>query len=112
MQEALKWFKESLEESLEDRDEESDEGIALVPLTGETSAAMDSPSFQRLIRALGIEPPDLEQAYWRIPADMLPATIKKRCNLIDAALRGEFITEGRYHKTKKNVRADKDDFFF
>lgn len=105
MQEALKWFKESLEESLEDRDEESDEGIALVPLTGETSAAMDSPSFQRLIRALGIEPPDLEQAYWRIPADMLPATIKKRCNLIDAALRGEFITE----EPKVIVASDSED---
>lgn len=96
MQEALEWIKESLEESLEDRDEESDEGIPVVPLTADTSAAMDSPSFQRLIRAMGIEPPDLEQAYWRIPASMLPATIKKRCTLIEAALRGEFVAEGLY----------------
>lgn len=109
MQEALKWFKESLEESLEDRDEESDEGIALVPLTGETSAAMDSPSFQRLIRAIGIEHPDHEQAYWRIPAEMLPATIKKRCNLIEAALRGEFITEEPKKLTTIDSDSDDDD---
>lgn len=103
MQEALKWITESLEESLDNRDEESDEGIALVPLTGETSAAMDSPSFQRLIRAMGIEPPDQEQNFWRIPANMLPASIKKRCNLIEAALRGEFVTEGRYKNKKKKT---------
>ncbi|XP_033230286.1 protein timeless homolog [Belonocnema kinseyi] len=104
MQEALEWIKESLEESLEDRDEESDEGIPVVPLTADTSAAMDSPSFQRLIRAMGIEPPDLEQAYWRIPASMLTATIKKRCTLIEAALRGEFVAED----SKKATAIDSD----
>ncbi|XP_051170612.1 protein timeless homolog [Leptopilina boulardi] len=106
MQEALKWITESLEESLDNRDEESDEGIALVPLTGETSAAMDSPSFQRLIRAMGIEPPDQEQNFWRIPANMLPASIKKRCNLIEAALRGEFVTE---EPKKTAIDSDSED---
>ena len=108
MQEALEWIKESLEESLEDRDEESEEGIAIVPLTAETSVAMESPSFQRLIRAMGIEPPALEQAYWRIPASMLPATITKRCTLIEASLRGEFVTEGLY----KDIKRFKHPFFY
>ena len=95
MQESLTWLKESLEESLEDRDEEDTEGQALVPLSAEVSEAMDSPIFQRFLRAAGMEAPDLEETYWRIPASILPSTIKKRCELIEAALRGEFIEEGK-----------------
>lgn len=94
MRESLEWLKESLEESLEDRDEESNEGIALVPLTANSSAAIDSPTFQRFLRGSEIHAPDLEEAYWRIPATMLVATIKKRIAIIDAALKGEFIEEG------------------
>lgn len=94
MSEALEWLRESLEESLEDRDEESDEGTALVPLTSEISAALDSPSFQKFLRAAGIESPDLEEAYWRIPSAMLVTTIKTRCEYIAAALRGEFVEAG------------------
>lgn len=96
MQEALQWLKESLEESLEDRDEENLDGQALVPLTAESAAAMDAPSFQRFLRAAGIQQPDQEETYWRIPATMLVGTIKKRCEIIVAALRGEFIEEGTW----------------
>lgn len=97
MKESLEWIRESLEEALEDRDEESIEGIPLVPITDYSSAAMDSPSFQRLLRAIGIEPPANEQeAYWRIPSIMLSATIRKRCNLITSILDGNYIDEGMY----------------
>lgn len=91
MQETLQWLKESMEETLEDRDEEDHEGQALVPLSAETGAAMDSPTFQRFLRAVGIQSPEAEENYWRIPASMLVSTIKKRCELIDKALKGEFI---------------------
>ncbi|XP_011690831.1 PREDICTED: protein timeless homolog isoform X1 [Wasmannia auropunctata] len=94
MREALEWIKESLQDILDDRDEESSEGIPLVPLTDYSSAAMDSPSFQKLLRAMGFVPPaDAQESYWRIPANMLTATLQKRCKLIGDALAGEFIVE-------------------
>ncbi|OXU26712.1 hypothetical protein TSAR_004656 [Trichomalopsis sarcophagae] len=114
LQEALQWLKESLEESLEDRDEESHEGLALVPLTAETSAAMDSPNFQRFLRGVGIEPPDLEEAYWRIPASMLVTTVKKRIEIIDKALKGEFVEEvvvASRRRDESESDEDDDDFF-
>ncbi|XP_033326523.2 circadian regulator timeout [Megalopta genalis] len=94
MKEALEWIKESLQDILDDRDEESTEGIPLVPLTDYSSAAMDSPSFQKLLRAMGFTPPfDEQESYWRIPANMLTSTVQKRCDLLDAALAGNFIAE-------------------
>ncbi|XP_025075247.1 protein timeless homolog [Pogonomyrmex barbatus] len=92
MREALEWIKESLQDVLDDRDEESSEGIPLVPLTDYSSAAMDSPSFQKLLRALGFVPPaDAQESYWRIPANMLTITIQKRYKLIEDALAGKFV---------------------
>ncbi|XP_031834411.1 circadian regulator timeout [Nomia melanderi] len=94
MNEALEWIKESLQDILDDRDEESTEGIPLVPLTDYSSAAMDSPSFQKLLRAMGFTPPfDEQESYWRIPANMLTPSIQKRCDLIESALAGNFIAE-------------------
>ncbi|XP_029034529.1 protein timeless homolog isoform X2 [Osmia bicornis bicornis] len=94
MNEALEWIKESLQDVLDDRDEESSEGIPLVPLTDYSSTAMDSPSFQKLIRAMGFTPPaDEQESYWRIPSNILNSTIQKHCNLIDAALAGNFVVE-------------------
>ncbi|XP_046476559.1 protein timeless homolog [Neodiprion pinetum] len=93
-QDALEWLKESLEDVLEDRDEESNEGVPLVPVTDFANAAMDSPSFQRLLRALGIEPPaDEQETYWRIPSNMLSSTIRKRIELIADALDGKLVDE-------------------
>ncbi|KAK0179064.1 hypothetical protein PV327_007889 [Microctonus hyperodae] len=110
MKESLEWIRESLEEALEDRDEESIEGIPLVPITDYSSAAMDSPSFQRLLRAIGIEPPANEQeAYWRIPSIMLSATIRKRCNLITSILNGNYIDEEPIIVEKRNLDSDVDD---
>ncbi|EGI62623.1 Protein timeless-like protein [Acromyrmex echinatior] len=94
MEEALEWIKESLQDVLDDRDEESSEGIPLVPLTDYSLAAMDSPSFQKLLRAMGFVPPaDGQESYWRIPANILTTTLQKRYKLIEDALVGEFIVE-------------------
>ena len=95
MNEALEWIKESLLDVLDDRDEESTEGIPLVPLTDYSSAAMDSPSFQKLIRAMGFTPPaDEQESYWRIPPNMPVSLIQKRCDLIESVLAGNFVFEG------------------
>ncbi|KAK2582180.1 hypothetical protein KPH14_004537 [Odynerus spinipes] len=108
MTEALKWLKESLEDALEDRDEESSEGIPLVPLTDYSSTAMESATFQKLLRAMGITPPKGEQeAYWRIPANMLASTIRKRCDLIEDALQGKFIVEEP--PPEKSTKSNKSD---
>ncbi|XP_058798651.1 protein timeless homolog isoform X2 [Phymastichus coffea] len=109
MRESLEWLKESLEDSLEDRDEESNEGIALVPLTANSSTAMDSPSFQRFLHGSGMHAPNLEETYWRIPATMLVTTIKKRIDIIDAALKGDFIEEAP--AVKNDESSDDDDIF-
>nr|XP_012151360.1 PREDICTED: protein timeless homolog [Megachile rotundata] len=111
MNEALEWLKESLLDVLDDRDEESSEGIPLVPLTDYSSAAMDSPSFQKLIRAMGFTPPaDEQECYWRIPSNMLNSTIQRHCNLIDAALAGNFVVEEpRAASTTAEIESDKND---
>jgi len=104
MEEALEWIKESLQDVLDDRDEESFEGIPLVPLTDYSMAAMDSPSFQKLLRAMGFVPPaDGQESYWRIPANILTTTLQKRYKLIEDALVGEFIVEGKWF-SKYDVR--------
>ncbi|CAL1677972.1 unnamed protein product [Lasius platythorax] len=107
MREALEWIKESLQDILDDRDEESSEGIPLVPLTDYSSTAMDSPSFQKLLRALGFVPPaDAQESYWRIPANMLTATIQKRYKLIEDALAGEFVVEETRPEPRKDFDTD------
>lgn len=94
MSEALEWIVESLEDALEDRDEECSEGIPLIPLTDYSTAAMDSPSFQHFLHSIGIEPPvDEQETYWRLSSSMLNSTIRKRRDLIVAALSGKFVTE-------------------
>ena len=104
MEEALEWIKESVQDVLDDRDEESSEGIPLVPLTDCSLAAMDSPSFQKLLRAMGFVPPaDGQESYWRIPANILTTTLQKRYKLIEDALVGEFIVEGKWF-SKYDVR--------
>ncbi|KZC14887.1 Protein timeless like protein [Dufourea novaeangliae] len=106
MELALVWIQESLQDILDDPDEESTEGIPLVPLTDYSSAAMDSPSFQKLLRAMGFTPPVNEQeSYWRIPANMLTSMIQKRCNLIDAVLAGNFVVE---ESTPRKIKIDDD----
>lgn len=96
MREALEWIRESLQDVLDDRDEESIEGVPLVPLTDYSATAMDSPSFQKLLRALGFVPPaDAQESYWRIPSNMLTNTIQKRCKLIDDVLAGTFVVGGK-----------------
>ncbi|XP_070151223.1 protein timeless homolog [Polyergus mexicanus] len=106
MREALEWIKESLQDILDDRDEESSEGIPLVPLTDYSSTAMDSPSFQKLLRALGFVPPaDAQESYWRMPANMLTATIQKRYKLIEDVLAGKFVVE----ETRPEPRKDYSD---
>ncbi|XP_012062583.1 PREDICTED: protein timeless homolog [Atta cephalotes] len=109
MKEALEWIKESLQDVLDDRDEESFEGIPLVPLTDYSMAAMDSPSFQKLLRAMGFVPPaDGQESYWRIPANILTTTLKKRYKLIEDALVGEFIVE-ETRKDHSNIDEKMDD---
>lgn len=96
MREPLEWITESLQDILDDRDEESSEGVPLVPLTDYSSAAMDSPSFQKLLRAMGFVPPaDAQESYWRVPANMPTTTIQKRCKLIGDVLAGEFVVAGK-----------------
>ncbi|XP_015606157.1 protein timeless homolog [Cephus cinctus] len=112
MKDALEWVKESMEEVLEDRDEESVDGIPLVPITDYSTVAMDSPSFQRLLRAIGIQEPANEQeAYWRIPSSMLNVTIRRRCDLIAAVLAGQFILEEPKEPSQEEpeVNSESDD---
>ncbi|XP_011173663.2 protein timeless homolog isoform X1 [Solenopsis invicta] len=107
MREALEWLKESLQDAVDDRDEESSEGIPLVPLTDYSSVAMDSPSFQKLLRAMGFVPPaDAQESYWRIPANILTATLQKRYKLIGDALAGEFVVEETRKDSDTDERAD------
>ncbi|XP_046688895.1 uncharacterized protein LOC124374789 [Homalodisca vitripennis] len=87
MQEALEWLKVSLQEVLDDLDDNGDdeEGIALLPLTASCIQAMDNPTFLQLLDILSIDKPTDQETYWRIPGRWKAADLNqtnwsdKRC---------------------------------
>ncbi|XP_046687268.1 protein timeless homolog isoform X2 [Homalodisca vitripennis] len=90
MQEALEWLKVSLQEVLDDLDDNGDdeEGIALLPLTASCIQAMDNPTFLQLLDILSIDKPTDQETYWRIPGRWKAADLTRRIGLIKDALEG------------------------
>uniref|UniRef100_A0A0K8V7G8 Protein timeless n=1 Tax=Bactrocera latifrons TaxID=174628 RepID=A0A0K8V7G8_BACLA len=86
-QEAIDWLKECLDDAAEDTEEpgEEDDGVPLVPLQEITREAMENTDFQKIIVALGIQPPLLgTESYWRIPVYLNSADLKFRAKIVAA----------------------------
>ncbi|XP_039970840.1 protein timeless homolog [Bactrocera tryoni] len=84
-QEAIDWLKECLDDAAEDTEEpgEEDDGVPLVPLQEIAREAMENTDFQKIIVALGIQPPLLgTESYWRIPVYLNSADLKFRAKIV------------------------------
>ncbi|KAL3279148.1 hypothetical protein HHI36_016662 [Cryptolaemus montrouzieri] len=91
MKEALEWLKESFSDAIEDFDDDTDEGIPLVPIMDYAVNAMDNNDFQNFLLGLGISKPfDEQETYWRIPGDMNLETMKSHEGLLTKVLEGTF----------------------
>lgn len=63
--ESLKWLAESLEEVALDQEAEgfdpTAEGVPLVPISSESVDAMENDLFQKVLKGVGVTPPNDEQ---------------------------------------------------
>uniref|UniRef100_A0A3Q2C843 Timeless circadian clock n=1 Tax=Cyprinodon variegatus TaxID=28743 RepID=A0A3Q2C843_CYPVA len=73
----LLWLQNSLTKTANDRDEDKvSQPVPLAPFSEENEDAMENRNFQKLLRKLGIRPPENEQeTFWRIPENMSPAQL-------------------------------------
>ncbi|XP_072238481.1 protein timeless homolog [Leuresthes tenuis] len=73
----LLWLQNCLNRTANDRDEDGvSQPVPLVPLAEASEEAMETKSFQRLLRKLGIRPPaDEQETFWRIPAEISPSQL-------------------------------------
>ncbi|KAM9408632.1 protein timeless homolog [Pholidichthys leucotaenia] len=82
MTKALLWLQTSLNRTAEDRADDHNnkrvsQPIPLVPLSEAAEEAMDTKSFQKLLRKLGMRPPANEQeSFWRIPAKISASQLR------------------------------------
>uniref|UniRef100_F6THE4 Timeless N-terminal domain-containing protein n=1 Tax=Ciona intestinalis TaxID=7719 RepID=F6THE4_CIOIN len=79
-EDCVAWIQTSLKSALEDRGTnkcKTAEPVPLVPVTEEQESALDDRHFKKLLKLLGLQPPDNEQErYWRIPGSMSPIKIE------------------------------------
>ncbi|XP_023035402.1 protein timeless homolog [Drosophila willistoni] len=84
-QTAIEWLKECLDDVSEDTDEpaEDDDGVPLLPLLEAQKEAMDDGNFQKVLVALGMQPPIVGmENYWRIPTYLNAADLKLRAQIL------------------------------
>ncbi|XP_054728280.1 protein timeless homolog [Anastrepha obliqua] len=82
---SIDWLKECLDDAAEETEEpnEEDDGVPLVPLQEATREAMENGDFQKVLVALGIQPPVLGgETYWRIPVYLNAADLKLRAKIV------------------------------
>ncbi|KAG5836304.1 hypothetical protein ANANG_G00253160 [Anguilla anguilla] len=74
----LLWLQNCLNRTADDREEEGlVQAVPLVPLMEENEDAMETASFQRLLRKLGVRAPaDEQESFWRIPAKLRPSQLR------------------------------------
>ncbi|XP_017475253.1 PREDICTED: protein timeless homolog, partial [Rhagoletis zephyria] len=84
-QDSIDWLKECLEDAAEETEEpnEEDDGVPLVPLQESACEAIENADFQKILVALGIQPPLLgSESYWRIPVYLNSADLKLRAKIV------------------------------
>ncbi|KAH8247230.1 hypothetical protein KR038_000464 [Drosophila bunnanda] len=84
-QSAVEWLQESLQDASEDTDEpaEEEDGVPLLPLMQDQKDAMEDGDFQKVLVALGMQPPIAGmETYWRIPTYLNPADLQLRAKIL------------------------------
>ena len=111
LEESLKpeidWIIESLKEASEDFEEPSedpDDAIPIVPFTEPQKSAFENEQFKKLLASINLQAPHGSETYWKIPANMMPDELNKRCKLLSGE---EYAEESLVMNT--NVSDDDDD---
>ncbi|XP_017039963.1 protein timeless homolog isoform X2 [Drosophila ficusphila] len=84
-QSAIEWLQESLQDASEETEEpaEDDDGVPLLPLMQDQKDAMEDGDFQKVLVALGMQPPILGmESYWRIPTYLNQADLQVRSKIL------------------------------
>ncbi|XP_022211508.2 LOW QUALITY PROTEIN: protein timeless homolog [Drosophila obscura] len=84
-QPAIEWLTECLNDASEDTDEqaEDDDGVPLLPLLQAQKDAMEDGDFQKVLVALGMQPPIAGmENYWRVPTYLNAADLKLRAKIV------------------------------
>ncbi|GAB6032071.1 hypothetical protein CHUAL_010437, partial [Chamberlinius hualienensis] len=83
----MKWIADDLKDIASDRESGIDnESVPLVPIVQENHDALENPIFIRLLKALGLEPPQKgQETYWRYPAKLSGDACRKRAQLLEEA---------------------------
>lgn len=84
-QSAIEWLQECLQDASEDTEEavEDDDGVPLLPLMENQKNAMEDGDFQKVLVALGMQPPiSGMEAYWRIPIYLNSADLILRSKIL------------------------------
>ncbi|EDX13111.1 GD18885 [Drosophila simulans] len=83
-QSAIEWLQECLQDASEDTEEavEDDDGVPLLPLMQDQKNAMEDGDSQKVLVALGMQPPITGmEAYWRIPIYLNSADLLLRSKI-------------------------------
>ncbi|XP_052836882.1 protein timeless homolog isoform X2 [Drosophila gunungcola] len=84
-QSAIEWLQECIQDASEETEEpaEDDDGVPLLPLMQDQKDAMEDGDFQKVLVALGMQPPIAQmEAYWRIPTYLNAADLKVRSKIL------------------------------
>lgn len=85
LKEAIEWIIESLNEAADDFEgpsDDPDDAIPIVAFTEAQKTAMENPQFQKLLVSINLQAPQGHEAYWKIPANMMPEELQRRAKLL------------------------------
>lgn len=107
LKDALEWIIEALNEAADDFEEPSDDpddAIPIVAFTESQKLAMENTQFTKLLTSINLQHPHDSEAYWKIPANMIPDELRQRAKL----LAGEEVLEDE-EIVVNNVSEDDND---
>ncbi|XP_017110468.1 protein timeless homolog [Drosophila elegans] len=84
-QSAIEWLQECIQDASEETEEpaEDDDGVPLLPLMQDQKDAMEDGDFQKVLVALGMQPPIAQmETYWRIPTYLNAADLQVRSKIL------------------------------
>lgn len=90
MQEPVEWISRILQDVADDREEDGDfEPVPVLALTESCTDAMEDGKFQKLLKLLGVKPPQsCQEMFWRIPSQLSVAALRKRAQYLVQGMSG------------------------
>ncbi|KAK8723590.1 hypothetical protein OTU49_011453 [Cherax quadricarinatus] len=90
MQEAVDWLSRILQDVADDREEDDEfEPVPVLALTEACTSAMENESFHKLLKLIGIRPPQgHEEMFWRVPSCLSVVALRKRAQYLVQGISG------------------------